>query len=160
MSIFKKCLSLFLADTEQIPKFYPVLFTGVFLTINAGFINAVYLGSAFNFTVSHVTGLWTRAGIGIASNSLWTTLKAMGAILFFTIGSAIGAAVVGETTFKPVRTYGVALVLESSLLFLTVFIPTNSDLSLTISAFVACTACGLQNGLFFFFFFFLFFFQI
>ena len=159
MSIFKKCLSLFLADTEQIPKFYPVLFTGFFLTMNAGFINAVYLGSAFNFTVSHVTGLWTRAGIGIASpNGLWSALKAMGAILFFTIGAAVGASIVGETTFKPVRTYGVALVLESSLLFLTVFIPTDSDFSITISAFVACTACGLQNGLFFFFF--CFFFQI
>lgn len=116
-----------------------MLLTGV-----AGMINATAFLSFQHQGITHLTGSTTLFGIAVArgeTNAAWHLAAVAGA---FVVGCVASGAIVQDSTLQLGRRYGVALALESALLFLAVPL---LDQQQAIGAYLASCACGLQNGM-------------
>lgn len=117
--------------------------TGV-LAFIAGLVNAVgYLGFRHE-SISNMTGNASLLGVALGQADGGETTHWAFAIAAFVLGTMLSALIVQQSTLKLGRRYGVALTLESLLLFAAV---PFFDASSSIGLYLASIAMGLQNGM-------------
>jgi len=117
--------------------------TGV-LAFIAGLVNAVgYLGFRHE-SISNMTGNTSLLGVALGKADGGETIHWAFAIAAFVLGTMLSAMIVQQSTLKLGRRYGVALMLESLLLFAAVPLLGASH---SIGLYLASTAMGLQNGM-------------
>lgn len=118
---------------------------GFWLSCIAGATNAIgLLGFRFQ-AVSHLTGTSTLLGASLAKFHFFESVHLLGIILSFVGGATIAGALLGSASLRLGRRYGVALVLESLLLFGAMLALLRTDVILGHC--LASIACGLQNGM-------------
>ena len=110
----------------------------------AGMVNVVgYLGFEHQ-AVTHLTGTTTLLGEAVAKRDLRAISHLAGVALAFMAGAALSGMIVQDSTLKLGRRYGVALLLESLLLFAAIPLFRQGQLA---GALLAAMACGLQNAM-------------
>lgn len=114
------------------------------LAWNAGLINAVGLMSFSHEAISHISGITTQTGLALSRGDLPLALHLGAVIAAFFAGATASGSIVGDSTLRLGRRYGVALGLESGLL-LAAMISLRSDGPW--GQYLASAACGLQNAL-------------
>lgn len=127
---------------NKLPKW--VEFGGFFLAFNAGFINAVGLLGFKHQAVSHLTGTSTFLSLAIANTNMQEMIHLLLVMASFIIGAAYSGLVIGNTALQLGRRYSVALITESALLFVSMYLLNNESLA---GHFFASAACGLQNAM-------------
>jgi uncharacterized membrane protein YoaK (UPF0700 family) len=117
--------------------------TGV-LAFIAGLVNAAgYLGFRHE-SISNMTGNTSLLGIALGKGDGSETAHWALAIGAFVLGTILSGMLVQQSTLKLGRRYGVALTLESLLLFAAIpFL----DATNSIGLYLASIAMGLQNGM-------------
>jgi uncharacterized membrane protein YoaK (UPF0700 family) len=114
------------------------------LAFVAGLINAAgYMGFRHQ-SISNLTGSTTLLGISVGTGDGGEALHWALSLLAFMLGAMASGAVVQKSTLKLGRPYGVALLLESLLLFAAVPL---LDREWSAGLWLAAMACGLQNGM-------------
>lgn len=123
-------------------KWFGLVF-GAVLSANAGFVNAVFLGSLFN-PVSHATGSLAEVSSAVmAGDARGLVLLAVVVLAFFG-----GAVVAGAMLGRPLRRgrrYGAAMLLQSVMLATAPLVIAAEFL--TAGATLGAAAAGLQNGM-------------
>ena len=121
-----------------------MLWGGVGLAFIAGMINAMgYLGFRHQ-AVTHMTGTTSILGIVAVQGDLGDVLHFGVMLLAFVAGCALSGFIVGDSALRLGRRYGVALAIESALLFLAVpLLHQQNDAGLWLAA----AASGLQNAM-------------
>jgi len=110
----------------------------------AGMVNVVgYLGFEHQ-AITHLTGTTTLLGEAVAKRDLRAISHLAGVALAFMAGAALSGMLIQDSTLKLGRRYGVALVLESLLLFAAIPLFRHGQLA---GALLAAMACGLQNAM-------------
>ena len=127
---------------NRIPRW--VLIGSVVLAFSAGFVNCVALLGFVNHSVSHVTGSVSLFAEGIATGNLHRATQTGLIVLFFFLGSVLSGFLIRHESLKMGRRYGVALAIESGLLFLATYLFYQHSFSGELAA---SMACGLQNAL-------------
>lgn len=119
-------------------------FGGIVLAFIAGMINAVGFLGFRHQAVTHMTGTTSLVGIAAVAGDMASLLHFGATLLAFVAGCAISGFIIGNSTLKLGRRYGVALTLESAMLFLAVpLLQRHSDAGLWLAA----AASGLQNAM-------------
>lgn len=119
-------------------------FGGIVLAFIAGMINAVGFLGFRHQAVTHMTGTTSLVGIAAVAGDVASLLHFGAMLLAFVAGCAISGFIIGNSTLKLGRRYGVALSLESAMLFLAVpLLQRHSDAGLWLAA----AASGLQNAM-------------
>jgi uncharacterized membrane protein YoaK (UPF0700 family) len=114
------------------------------LAFVAGLINAAgYMGFRHQ-SISNLTGSTTLLGISVGTADDGEALHWALSLLAFMLGAMASGAIVQKSTLKLGRPYGVALLLESLLLFAAVPL---LDREWSAGLWLAAMACGLQNGM-------------
>lgn len=121
-----------------------VLAGSVMLAMNAGFINSIALLSFANNAVSHVTGTATIAADALVKGQPDVVFHTGAIVLSFIFGAILSGMIVGREALKLGRRYGIALLLESALLFLAWYAFRQN---LQYAEWLASAACGLQNAM-------------
>lgn len=117
--------------------------TGV-LAFIAGIVNAVgYLGFRHQ-SISNMTGNASLLGIALGRGEGGEALHWGLTIAAFVLGAMLSGLIVQQSTLQLGRRYGVALLLESVLLFAAVPLLHASD---DMGLYLASVAVGLQNGM-------------
>lgn len=116
---------------------------GALLALMAGSVNAVGF-LEFNQAVTHLTGSTTQLGIALGSSQFQTALHFALTIGTFFAGAVFSGFLIQESTLKLGRRYGIALLIESCLLFAAIPFFHRHDL---LGVYLASCACGLQNGM-------------
>jgi uncharacterized membrane protein YoaK (UPF0700 family) len=107
-------------------------------------VNAVgFLGLAHQAS-SHVTGILAISGIEAARGDVVGGLQALASVALFLLGAVLGGAIIGDATLKAGRRYGVALILESALLWFAMYFFAGNSLT---GERLSLIACGLQNAM-------------
>lgn len=120
-----------------------VFLGGAALAGVAGYVNTILL-SVYHVPVSHMSGAVSMFGFDLHSGDTAHLARIAGMVFGFLVGAIISGVVIGGTTLKSGRRYGVALMIEGVLLGLGSLRVIAGDLSgLSL---IAC-ACGLQNGM-------------
>ena len=115
---------------------------GSLLAFNAGFINSTGLMGFDHKTISHLTGTVTLSAIAVSKyEGIFETGTLVGS---FFAGATLSGVIIGGMSLKFGRRYGIALILESLLLFLAWNLFKNHSHA---GEFLAAMACGLQNAL-------------
>jgi uncharacterized membrane protein YoaK (UPF0700 family) len=109
----------------------------------AGYVNTILL-SVYHVPVSHMSGAVSMFGYDLESGDTGHLLRIASMVVGFLLGAIISGVIIGGTTLKPGRRYGVALMLEGGLLAVGSWRVIAGDLGGL--SFVAA-ACGLQNGM-------------
>jgi uncharacterized membrane protein YoaK (UPF0700 family) len=127
---------------RQLPRWAWV--GGGALAFIAGLVNATgYMGFRHQ-SISKLTGSTTLLGISIGTGDAGEGLHWALSLLAFVVGAMASGAIVQKSTLKLGRPYGVALLLESLLLFVAVPL---LDRQWSAGLWLASMACGLQNGM-------------
>jgi len=114
------------------------------LAFIAGMINAAgYMGFRQQ-SITNLTGSTTLLGISIGATDAGEALHWALSLLAFVAGAMLSGIIVQKSTLKLGRPYGVALLLESLLLFAAVPL---LDREWSAGLWLASMACGLQNGM-------------
>jgi uncharacterized membrane protein YoaK (UPF0700 family) len=111
----------------------------------AGCINAVGFLGAQHQALSHMSGTVTNLGIelGVADRALaWRAFVVLGS---FFLGCVASGLIIRQSTLQLGRRYGVALGLESLLLFASVWFFRHG--ATNTGDYLAAMACGLQNAM-------------
>ena len=128
--------------TVSLPRW--VWIGAVTLACIGGMVNVVgYLGFEHQ-AVTHLTGTTTLLGEAVAKRDLHAISRLAGVALAFMAGAALSGMIVQDSTLKLGRRYGVALVLESLLLFAAIPLFMQGRLA---GPLLAAMACGLQNAM-------------
>lgn len=117
---------------------------GGLLAANAGVINAVSLISFGHVGASHLTGSTTLLGISVAAANYGESLRLAAVIFAFVAGAVISGFVIQGHVLRLGRRYGVALLMESVLLFAAAALLHDRRLAAELCA---SAACGLQNAM-------------
>lgn len=127
---------------NKLPRW--VLFGGIVLSFIGGMVNAAGYLSFRHQAVTHMTGTTTLLGIGVAQGDVGDMLKFGIVALAFLLGAALGGFIVRDSALRLGRRYGVALSVESLMLFAAVpLLVSDHDAGLWLAA----AACGLQNAM-------------
>jgi uncharacterized membrane protein YoaK (UPF0700 family) len=124
-------------------EFAIVLVGGLGLAATAGYINTVVvmLGT---LPVTHLTGTVTRLSVDVGSGDRADAFFVAGLAVSFVAGAASSGVIIGASTLRLGRRYGVAVMAEAALIAAAAaVIPT----SLTAGAMLAAAAAGLQNAM-------------
>jgi len=114
------------------------------LAFIAGLVNAAgYMGFRQQ-SITNLTGSTTLLGISLGTADAGEALHWAMSLLAFVAGAMLSGALVQKSTLKLGRPYGVALMLESLLLFAAVPL---LDRQWSVGLWLASMACGLQNGM-------------
>lgn len=117
---------------------------GGILAFIAGLVNAAgYMGFRHQ-SITNLTGSTTLLGISLGTADSVEAMHWVLSLLAFVVGAMLSGAIVQKSTLKLGRPYGVALVLESLLLFAAVPL---LDREWSAGLWLASMACGLQNGM-------------
>jgi len=137
----------------SMPFFFPEMISklswwvwlgGSILAWIAGMVNAIGFLGFQHQGVTHLTGTTTLLGVAVAEGDRSGMAHLAGIIAAFLAGAVIGGFIIQDGALKLGRRYGVALALESALLFAAVPLLTNH---LLLGDYLASCACGLQNGM-------------
>jgi uncharacterized membrane protein YoaK (UPF0700 family) len=121
-----------------------VLMGAFLLTLSAGSINAVGFLGVHHQGLSHLTGTITLVSTRVAG-STWTDAAASGLVVAsFFFGAFLSALIIRQSSLHMGRRYGVVLTLEAMLLFGAVYLFEGGTVA---GAYLASTACGLQNAM-------------
>ena len=116
---------------------------GALLAAIAGYVNVVMLGF-FAVPLSHMTGAVSRLSIDLAEQDLIDLTLIAGIVAGFMLGALVSGMVVGATTLRAGRRYGVVLMVQGVVLGLATWMALESiALAVPVAAFV----CGLQNAM-------------
>jgi uncharacterized membrane protein YoaK (UPF0700 family) len=127
---------------NKLPRW--VLLGGIVLSFIGGMVNAAGYLSFRHQAVTHMTGTTTLLGIGVAQGDVGDMLKFGIVALAFLLGAALGGFIVRDSALRLGRRYGVALSVESLLLFAAVPLLVADHAS---GLWLAAAACGLQNAM-------------
>ncbi len=127
---------------NKLPKWVEV--GGFLLALNAGFINAVGLLGFKHQAVSHLTGTSTFLSLAIVNSNAQEIAHLLLVMASFVVGAAYSGLIIGNTALQLGRRYSVALVTESALLFVSMYLLNHGSL---VGHFFASAACGLQNAI-------------
>ncbi|MGP1666784.1 MAG: YoaK family protein, partial [Rhodanobacter sp.] len=95
-------------------------------------------------SITNLTGTASMFGVAIGTGDGGEALHWGGSIIAFVAGAILSGLIVQQSTLKLGRRYGVALMLESLLLFASVpFLDANQSAGL----YLASMGIGLQNGM-------------
>ena len=110
----------------------------------AGMVNAVGFLGFQHQSVTHLTGTTTLLGIAVAGGDAESTLELLAMLGAFLAGAVSAGVLIQDSTLQLGRRYGVALAIESALLFTAVPLFARHEL-----AGMACAAMaiGLQNAM-------------
>lgn len=114
------------------------------LAWNAGLINAVGLMGFSHEAISHISGITTQSGLALSRGDLPAAAHLSAVILSFLAGAVASGAIIGDSTLRLGRRYGVALGVESALLLLAMHSLRDDG---RYGQYLASAACGLQNAL-------------
>jgi uncharacterized membrane protein YoaK (UPF0700 family) len=114
------------------------------LAFVAGIINVVGLLGFEQVTITHLTGSTSRLAEAVAMLDMPATLHLATLIGAFVLGTIISGFLIQDSTLQLGRRYGVVLLLESLLLFISV--PLLKSRS-AYGMYAAACACGLQNAM-------------
>lgn len=110
----------------------------------AGMVNVVgYLGFEHQ-AITHLTGTTTLLGSALSRGDLRAVFHLLGLVLAFVAGATASGMIVQDSTLRLGRRYGVALAVESILLFAAVPLFERQQFA---GALCAAMACGLQNAM-------------
>jgi uncharacterized membrane protein YoaK (UPF0700 family) len=127
---------------RQLPR-WAWIGTGI-LALIAGLVNAIgYLGFMHE-PITNLTGNTTQLGMAISEGDWDLTLHWALTIGAFVLGAAVSGMIVRQGTLQLGRRYGVAMLLESALLFGAVPL---IDAAHPVGLYLASMAMGLQNGM-------------
>jgi uncharacterized membrane protein YoaK (UPF0700 family) len=116
----------------------------VTLSCVAGMINVIgYLGFEHQ-ALTHLTGTTSLLGIALIDGNLSSIGHLWGVLIAFSLGAMLSGTIIQDSTLTLGRRYGIALALESMLLFAS--IPLFKEQQIW-GALVAAMACGLQNAM-------------
>jgi uncharacterized membrane protein YoaK (UPF0700 family) len=110
----------------------------------AGMVNVVGLLGFGHQAVTHLTGNTSLLAAALANGDLAATLHFIAIIGAFLAGTVVSGFLIQDTTLQLGRRYGVALLLESLLLFASVPL---LDAHSAYGMYAAACACGLQNAM-------------
>lgn len=121
-----------------------ILIGGAILAFSAGSVNIIALSGFTNLSVSHVTGNVSLFSSALA-NLEWSSVLFIGAtLLSFLAGAILSGILIGQHSLSLGRQYGVALVVEASLLVASFLLFFHHDY---FGQLLAAAACGLQNAM-------------
>ena len=127
---------------RQLPRW--AWFGTAVLAFIAGQVNAVgYLGFRHE-SISNMTGNTSLLGVALGQGETGEALHWALAIAAFVLGTMLSGMIVQQSTLQLGRRYGVALVLESALLFAAVPL---LDAANSAGLYLASVGMGLQNGM-------------
>ncbi|NUS38672.1 MAG: DUF1275 domain-containing protein [Lysobacter sp.] len=110
----------------------------------AGMVNVVGFLGFEHQAITHLTGTTTLLGAAVARGDGIAAARLLGAALAFLAGAAFGGLLIQDSTARIGRRYGVALAIESALLFAALPMFEQQRLA---GPLLAAAACGLQNAL-------------
>lgn len=116
---------------------------GAVLAFGAGTINAVGLLAFRQQALTHMTGTTTAAGIALAGGAA-ERVELLLVLLAFAAGAALSGLIVGDSTLRLGRRYGIVLLIEALLLACAVPLLRLHD---DAGIYLATAACGLQNAM-------------
>lgn len=114
------------------------------LAFIAGIINVVGIFGFEHQAITHLTGNTSMLAGAIANLDLAGTLRFAAVIGSFLAGTAISGFIIQDTVLQLGRRYGIALILESLMLFLAVPLLNREN---PCGLYAAACACGLQNAM-------------
>ena len=114
------------------------------LAFIAGMINVVGLLGFEHQAVTHLTGTTSMLAAALASLDAPAALHLAAVIGAFVSGTVLSGFIVQDSTLQLGRRYGIALLLESALLFGAVPLLWHHQ---PIGVYFASCACGLQNAM-------------
>ncbi|MBD8873822.1 YoaK family protein [Rhodanobacter sp. DHB23] len=114
------------------------------LALIAGWINAAGYLSFRHQSISNMTGNTSLLGIALGKGDAGEALHWALTIAAFVLGAMLSGVIVQQSTLRLGRRYGVALLLESLLLFAAVPLLDAAD---SLGLYLASAAVGLQNGM-------------
>ena len=114
------------------------------LAFCAGYVNAVALTGLVNRSVSHITGTVTQGACAFMLSDPAGGWSALYAGLAFFSGATLSGRIVKNELLQAGRRYGVALIIESILLFVSMLLFHDGSFA---GELFASSACGLQNAL-------------
>jgi uncharacterized membrane protein YoaK (UPF0700 family) len=117
---------------------------GFVLAFIAGAVNAIGLLGFEHQAVSHLTGIWTLLGLQIGHPSWSAIFHLVLIVVSFVLGAALSGLIIRDAALRLGRRYGVALLVESALLFWAMI---ALNLGSKSGHLLASAACGLQNAL-------------
>lgn len=114
------------------------------LTFIAGIINAVGFLGLYHQGITHLTGTTSLLGIAVAQRDIPAAIHLLAFLVSFMAGAFLSGIIIQDSSLKLGRRYGVALGIESALLFLSVPLLQRGYFA---GDCLASTACGLQNAM-------------
>ncbi len=121
-----------------------VLLYAWILAFMAGIINVVGFMSFEHQGITHLTGTTTMLGSAIADADVTSIVHLLCIIGSFFLGAVVSGTIIGDSTLRLGRRYGVALLIEAIALVLAVhFLDQQSPFGI----YLAGAACGLQNAM-------------
>lgn len=111
------------------------------LTFLAGAINAISIFGYDGTTVSHLTGLVSKAAINISDGKFYDSWDVLRVILSFFLGTIISGVVTGERAFYLYKRYGFIILAIGILVIVPYF------LTVKYSVLLFSFIMGLQNGM-------------
>lgn len=124
-------------------EFWIVLLGGLMLALIAGYINtlAIVLGAP---PVTHLTGSISRLSADLGRSDYADAVLIASLVLAFLVGAICAGIIIGSSTLRLGRRYGVAILIESLLLCAAAL---TFPHSVTTGAMCAAAAAGLQNAM-------------
>ncbi len=126
---------------SKLPKW--VEYGAFLLALLAGVVNAIGLLGFQHQAVSHVSGTFTLLGTHLGTFD-HQTFHLLMVVVSFMIGAVLSGTFIEGTALKLGRRYGVALCIESGLLYIAYLLLKDGELS---GQYFASAACGLQNAM-------------
>lgn len=114
------------------------------LAFVAGMVNAVGFLGFEHQAVTHLTGTTTMLATALADRDGSQAAHLLAVIGSFLAGAVLSGCIVQDSTLQLGRRYGVALLLESALLFAAVPLLRHGN---TLGMYLAACGCGLQNAM-------------
>ncbi len=127
---------------SKLPKW--IEYGAFILAFIAGCINAIGILGFEHQSVSHLSGSATLLGTSIFENSFDVSLQLGGVLFAFFIGASLSGLLLHGATLKLGRHYDTALVVESILIFVALYLLSKGSF---YGNFAASAACGIQNAL-------------
>jgi uncharacterized membrane protein YoaK (UPF0700 family) len=114
------------------------------LAFVAGTVNVVGLLGFEHQAITHLTGSTSMLAIGLATGDARDIFHFAGILGAFVLGTVLSGFIIQNHAFQLGRRYGLALILESALLFIAVPLLNRHELK---GLYCAACACGLQNAM-------------